>query len=172
LKLCPAKMWTEGFECFETEKEGDTAYTQKWKWGVYQNKLMMRQYDEDNMWKSVSEGKTVGAAAVATCFNSEDDIRSVFLLSSVNTPSCKAVTDYGVGESAATANGDSEGFLPVQGSFTLVPTDPAAYGPALRSKDLQTSEPLISAFHDVKTERIPGDPTTSGTYDWPDKKKK
>ena len=76
------------------------------------------------------------------------------------------------GESAATTNGDSEGFLPVQGSFTLVPTDPAAYGPALRSKDLQTSEPLISAFHDVKTERIPGDPTTSGTYDWPDKKKK
>jgi hypothetical protein len=159
IKMCPDKMWTEGFECVETEKDGDTAYTQKWKWGVYQNKLMMRLYDDDDSWKSLSEGKAVGAAAVATCFNSEDDIRNVFLLNKVNTPTCKPVTSYGVGESAAEAEGDKAGFIPILGSFTLVPTSPTAYGPEMKSKDMQKPEHMVKP-----------DTKTGGTYDWPDKK--
>lgn len=152
IKECPDDMWTEGFTCKETEKAGDTEFNQKWRWGVYNENFVMRLSDGTQDWKALAVGKKVGDTGVVTCYSSTDDVRTVFLEHKVNSPSCKPVTNYGVGESQATANGDNAGFIPVIGSFTLTPTEPNANTPKdkiLSNDDVLVAPPFSGNLADI-----------------------
>merc|ERR1719453_2848839 len=116
IKECPNSMWTEGFKCRQTEKKEDMVFSQKWSWGVYNEQFVLRPSD-----------------GPVTCYSSTEDIRNVFLLNKVNSPSCKEVTSYGVGEDAAKGGGDNSAVIGTTGSFTLTPIDESV---KLKSPDL------------------------------------
>lgn len=133
IKECPNSMWTEGFKCRQTEKKEDMVFSQKWSWGVYNQQFVLRLSDGPETWTSLSIGKNLGDTGVVTCYSSTEDIRNVFLLNKVNSPSCKEVTSYGVGEDAAKGGGDNSAVIGTTGSFTLTPIDESV---KLKSPDL------------------------------------
>ena len=110
-------MWTEGFKCRQTEKKEDMVFSQKWSWGVYNEQFVLRLSDGPETWTSLSIGKNLGDTGVVTCYSSTEDIRNVFLLNKVNSPSCKEVTSYGVGEDAAKGGGDNSAVIGTTGEF-------------------------------------------------------
>ena len=112
-------MWTEGFKCRKTSKKTDMAFTQKWNWGVYNEQFVLRLSDGPEKWTSLSIGKNVGDTGVVTCYSSTEDVRNIFLLNKVFSPSCTEVTSYGVGEAQANKAGDNTAFIPTTGGIEI-----------------------------------------------------
>jgi len=138
IKECPHNMWTEGFKCRQTEKKEDMVFSQKWSWGVFNEQFVLRLSDGPETWSSLSVGKNLGDTGVVTCYSSTEDVRNVFLLNKVNSPSCKEVTSYGVGEDAAKGGGDNAAVIGTTGSFTLTPVDNT-----VKLRDPELSKPTL-----------------------------
>lgn len=121
IKECPKSMWTNAFECKETEKAHDNIYNQFWSWGVFKGNFVLKLDGNSIDYKALSIGKEVGLTGSQTCFQSTSDIRDVFLENEVNSPSCRGVDGMGVDSSQAAELGEKEASIPVLGSFIIVP---------------------------------------------------
>jgi len=140
LQECPKQMWTKAFSCRRTEKLSDNVYSQYWSWGVFNDKFTLRFHTDDQAWKATDEGKVVGSPGATTCFSSINDIRHVFLLHDVNTPSCRVDTKYGTERELLKNRAGQHSFLRTQGSFTITPATYPANGP--RDHSIRYAKPM------------------------------
>jgi len=115
MEECPKDMWQSGYTCKKTEKPDDMVYSEKWSWGVYDQKFLMR-YDTAAKGAHIEPGKM---ALPETCFKWLDDVQHVFLLQKLNAPSCKPTNSFGAKEKTKGPGKTKGAFLGISGSFRI-----------------------------------------------------
>jgi|ERR1711934_245947 len=146
IKECPKSMWTNAFECKETEKAHDDIYNQFWSWGVFKGNFVLKLDGNSIDYKALSIGKEVGLTGSQTCFQSTSDIRDVFLENEINSPSCRPVDGMGVDSNEAAELGEKVASLPVLGSFIIVP-DRDARTAAFKTDAVVNAPPLVKPHY-------------------------